>query len=314
MIRRIFLLAVIGCLLFAGCGKTVPEKATPQISVTDSLGNTVSLEAKPKKVAALFSSFAQIWQLAGGEVAVTVGEAVERGFVPAETPLVDEGAGKTIDMERLLAEKPDLVIGSADIPAQVEACEKLKKQGTPTALFRADDFFQYLAVLKTCTDITGNKEAYETYGAQIKAQVEEILARDRAPEAKKILFIRAGSSYAATKAKKAPENFVCTMLSQLGAVNIADSAEVLLDGLSLEEILLQDPDHIFLVAMGSENAAKAYIADLFDEKGWKDLTAVKTGNYTFLEKELFHFKPNHRWAEAYEQLFDLLYPESDYEG
>ena len=246
---------------------------------------------------------------------MTVGESVERGFVPEGTPLVDEGAGKTIDLERLLAEKPDLIIGSADIPAQVAACEKMAKQGVPTALFRVDDLSQYLTVLKTCAEITGNGEAYRVYGRQIKEKADNILAAvDENAPAKKILFIRAGSSYAATKAKKAPENFVCAMLDQLGAVNIADSAAALLDGLSLEEILLQDPDHIFLVAMGNESAARDYIAKLFESDGWKDLTAVKTGNYTFLDRELFHFKPNHRWAEAYEQLFRLLYPESDYEG
>ena len=99
------------------------------------------------------------------------------------------------------------------------------------------------------------------------------------------------------------------MLDELGAHNIADEAEVLLDGLSLEEILLQDPDHIFLTTMGSEQAAVSYIGELFSQDGWKELTAVKQEHYTFLEKELFHFKPNARWAEAYELLAKLLYPE-----
>ena len=99
------------------------------------------------------------------------------------------------------------------------------------------------------------------------------------------------------------------MLDELGAHNIADEAEVLLDGLSLEEILLQDPAHIFLTTMGSEQAAVSYIGELFSQDGWKDLTAVKQEQYTFLEKELFHFKPNARWAEAYESLAKLLYPE-----
>ena len=37
-------------------------------------------------------------------------------------------------------------------------------------------------------------------------------------------------------------------------------------------------------------------------------------NYVFLSKELFHFKPNARWAEAYEYLAGLLYPELAHEG
>ena len=43
------------------------------------------------------------------------------------------------------------------------------------------------------------------------------------------------------------------------------------------------------------------------ESAWQQLTAVRQGNYAFLEKELFHFKPNGRWAEAYETLARLLH-------
>ena len=73
---------------------------------------------------------------------------------------------------------------------------------------------------------------------------------------------------------------------------------------------IQDTVERQLMNHGFSAAAKAYIQDLFGEKGWKDLSAVKAGNYTFLDRELFHFKPNHRWAEAYKTLYDLLYPES----
>ena len=44
--------------------------------------------------------------------------------------------------------------------------------------------------------------------------------------------------------------------------------------------------------------------------GWRDLEAVKNGRCTYLSKDLFHYKPNARWAEAYRVLAGLLYPES----
>ncbi len=76
----------------------------------DAAGAQITLPAKPEKVAVLFSSLADVWQTAGGEVAITVGESVERGFVPEGTPLVDGGAGKTINQELLLSYEPDFVI------------------------------------------------------------------------------------------------------------------------------------------------------------------------------------------------------------
>lgn len=297
-------------LVLSGCGVQTPP--AEGYTFTDSTGETVVLSQTPQTVAVLFSSLAEIWTLAGGQVSVTVGESVERGIV-TDAALVDEDAGKTIDHERLLASQPDFVIGSADIAAQTETCQMLKTAGIPCALFRVDTFEDYLFVLKVFTDITRNSAAYETYGTAVQ---EEIAAVKQAAqgEEKEILFIRAGSQYSSTKAKRAPENFVCTMLSELGCHNIADDAAVLLDGLSLEEILIRDPDYIFLTTMGSEEAAKSYIENLFSQEGWRSLSAVESGNYTFLPKELFHFKPNARWAEAYAYLAEILYPELNLDG
>lgn len=311
MRRSIPILFLIFLILLTACSSELPDSREVFCRFTDSTGKTVTLTEQPKTVAVLFSSYAEIWNLAGGTVSVTVGESIERGFVPAETVLVDEGAGKTIDLELLLAAQPDFVIGSTDIAAQADACSILAEAGIPSALFRVDTAADYLAMLKICTDITGNPVAYETHGTAVAEEISAVMERVQAQntEPKKILFIRAGSQYSSTKAKRAPDNFVCTMLNELGAHNIADDAAVLLDSLSLEEILLQDPDYIFLTTMGSEEAAASYIEDLFAQEGWRDLTAVRQKNYAFLQKDLFHFKPNARWSEAYTILAELLYPE-----
>lgn len=281
---------------------------------TDSTGVEITLISAPARVAVLFSSYAEIWTDAGGEIAVTVGESVERGFAGEGTPLVDDGAGKSIDMELLLSYEPDFVIASADLEAQAEACLALRQAGIPAAAFQVETIDQYLDMLKICTDITGNAQAWETCGTAVKEQADAVMAAvsdylSEGAETQNILFIRAGSQYSATKAKTARDNFVCVMLEELGAYNIADNAPVLLDGLSLEEILLEDPDYIFLTAMGSQEASEAYISDLFAQDGWRQLTAVAEGNYQFLPRDMFHFKPNARWGEAYAYLAQLLYPD-----
>ena len=289
------------------------ETAFPY-TFTDSTGAEVTLTAPPERVAVLFSSYGEIWTDAGGDIAITIGECVERGFAAEGTSLVDDGAGKSIDMELLLSYEPDFVIGSADIEAQAEACRTLQEAGVPAAAFQVETIDQYLDMLKICTDITGNTQAWETCGVAVKEQADAVLAAVEeylagGAETQNILFIRAGSQYSSTKAKTAKDNFVCVMLGELGAYNIADNAPVLLDGLSLEEILMEDPDYIFLTAMGSQEAAEAYIDDLFAQDGWRQLTAVAEGNYQFLPREMFHFKPNARWGEAYAYLAQLLYPD-----
>jgi len=309
--RKLCYLLLAAVLLFAGCANALPQEDASFYTFIDSMGETVVLSEQPKRVAVLFSSYAQIWTLAGGKICVTVGESAERGFADASVTLADDGAGKSIDTELLLQEEVDFVIASADISAQVDACQILRSAGIPCALFRVDTFEEYLLMLEICTHITGNWQAFDTYGLQVKEEIDAILETVSTYDGddKNILFIRAGSQYSATKAKRAPDNFVCIMLDELGVHNIADDAEILLDGLSLEEILVQDPDYIFISTMGDEQAATNYMLDLFSQEGWRDLSAVQNENYVFLSKDLFHFKPNHHWADAYRTLAQILYPE-----
>ena len=125
-----------------------------------------------------------------------------------------------------------------------------------------------------------------------------------------MLFIRAGSSPRSTKAKRAEDNFACAMLEELGLSNIADTAPVLLDGLSEEEIVTADPEYIFVAMMGdNEEAVKSNVGSILSGGGYAELSAVSEGRVEFLPKFLFHYKPNHRWADAYLYLIELLYPE-----
>lgn len=305
-----FLILTALTLCFCACYADVPEPPINKVyySFEDDLGNDIVLYWKPTQVAVLFSSFAEVWELAGGKTSVTVGESVERGFADHSAVLVDEGAGKTINTESLVAAGPDFVICSADIPAQTEAAELLNDVGIPAACFHVDTFEEYLNMLKVCTDITGDKEAYQKNGKEVAERIDNMIgALSGDPKEKNILFIRAGSSASATKAKTAEDHFAAAMLKQLGTYNIAENAPVLLDGLSIEEIITADPDFIFIATMGKEEAAMTYMDSVLSELAWQSLTAVRQGDYCYLPKDLFQFKPNAKWDEAYQYLIDLIY-------
>ena len=223
--------------------------------------------------------------------------------------LVDDGAGKKIDLERLLIEEPDFVICSGDIAAQAETAETLTGLDIPAAQFVVESFSDFLDVLKICTTITGDEAAFERYGTQQEEAIDTILT-ENSFEGVDILFVRAGSSARSVKAKTSEDHFAAEMLKELGTHNIADDSlledAVVSDTLSIEYILQEDPDYIFFTAMGDEEASRSFVKEMLQEDTWKSLTAVKAGHYAFLEKELFHFKPNGRWAEAYKTLADLL--------
>ncbi len=307
--RGVAILLLLTLSLLTGCQSTVPPPGDSGVySFRDDEGRTVHACQEPRRVAVLFSSLADMWCLAGGEVAVSVGESVERGILPEGTLLVDGGAGKTVDVEALVAATPDLVIGSADIAAHRALTPILEKANIPLALFRVDTLSDYERVMGVMCAITRRAELYESRVEAVRNEADGIIAavpEDSVPP--RILFVRVGSGYSATKAKRTDEHFVCAMLSELGAYNLADGTPVFADGLNIEAIIEMDPDYIFLSTMGNEEKARAYMDGLLVTAPWQTLTAVKANKYTYLSKELFQYKPCDDWATAYAVLYGHLY-------
>lgn len=301
-----YILLAALCLTVCSCEGGTSDPSATYLTFEDDLGREVCLSSKPLRVAVLFSSYVEVWTVAGGTTAITVGESIERGLTGADTLLVDSNAGKSINCELLLSYAPDFVIASADIDAQLTCAEALHAAGIPIAFFRVDSFEDYLHMLDICTRITGNREAYELHGTAVSQKIQQILSSiDRSTAGPKILFIRAGASVA--RAKVAGDHFVCDMLADLNTRNIADSAPVLLDGLSIEAVLCEDPDFIFISTMGSEAAAIANIEAMFAEEAWSSLRAVREKRYCFLPKDGFQYKPNQAWGDAYAYLEEILY-------
>lgn len=311
----IAVLAGITAVILAACGNSAGgtdgqtasknDGSTEQVSAADT--SEENNKVWTGKTAVLFSSLAEIWKEAGGDIDITVGETVERGFAASGVALVDDGAGKTVNTELLLSLEPELVICSADIPAQVEAAQVVQKAGIKTLVLHVESFSDYLDALERMTEITGNSGAYNK-GLELKSRIDEIISDPSLTAAKqpKILFVRAGSTDSSTKAKDASDHFACAMLEELGCVNIISEAPLLAEGLNTEAVLAADPDFIFFSLMGNETAARDHVGELIGTDAWQQLTAVKEGRTFILPKELFHFKPCSRWGEAYEYLADLL--------
>jgi ABC-type Fe3+-hydroxamate transport system substrate-binding protein len=101
------------------------------------------------------------------------------------------------------------------------------------------------------------------------------------------------------------------MLGEMGASNVAagwgGSAEHM--EVSLEAVYAADPDLILIQCHTGLDDAKALVARLYGEHPvWQSLRAVREGRVYYLDKALFHNKPNSRFSEAYAVLKEYLYP------
>lgn len=107
--------------------------------------------------------------------------------------------------------------------------------------------------------MTGREDLYEQNGLAVQQQISDVLelVQNAKLPAPNVLLLRAYSS--GCKAKGS-DNMTGAMLKDLGAINIADADDSLLENLSMENIIADDPEDIFVVTMGGQPAESAGLA------------------------------------------------------
>lgn len=282
------------------------QEAAEEVTFEDALGREIQVSA-PERVVTLLGSFCDEWLLAGGSVVGTASDSFTSFDLGLDESVVDIGSHMEPDAEKIIGLDPDFVIASAALDSQKELLDTLENAGITVAYFSVNSFGDYLESLKTFTQITGRDDLYEKNGIQVSKQIEEAKSRidGRKPT---VLFIRAAAS--SVKVKGSEGTVGGEILADLDTVNIADSGS-LLEDLSMEAIIMADPEYIFVTTQGSDTeAALANVEELLTSNpAWDSLSAVQNGNYYVIDKALYNSKPNARWGEAYEKLVDIIYPE-----
>lgn len=317
MRRFFYIFAVISCLTvilntLTACSSDESTQNENVVTFTDALGREVMVSKESERVAALIGSFADVWMLAGGSVCATAEDAWE-DFGLDLPNAVNIGGAHSPNLELIFSANPDFVIASASTSSNVEMKETLEAAGITVAYFDVDDFEDYLAMLDICTDITGRKDLYVKNGSDIQSQINEIKhhveGRSIPDDQRKVLLLRAHSG--SVKAKGSEGTILGEMLADLGCINIADSDTSLLETLSVESIIRQEPYRIFVVTMGNDTqkAIDNFYQMMDENPAWETLEAVVDGRLHLMDRKLFNIKPNADWAVSYEKLSDILLAE-----
>lgn len=296
--KRKLLRALCACLVALLLGGTALA-----VDFTDANGRAVSVES-PERVVALYGSYGDVWRIAGGALAGTTSDILAGDDGAAEL-----GSHTEPNMELLFSLDPDFVILSADTSEHAEIAKVLDSAKVPYAFFSHQDFRGYMEMVKLFTEITGREDLYEQQVEQVEKPILAMMDEAAGMEGEDpptALLLRAYST--GVRCKGSEGTVAGCILKDMGFVNLADGESPLAENLSMETILMADPDYIFVTTMGSSTeAALTSMASLFtDNPAWAGLSAVKSNHYFVLDKELFHQHPNARWAEAYELILNIL--------
>lgn len=336
--KRIVLCAAAAVLALAlvGCGQqeaaapaadntAAPEQQAPAsdaagaddaapgpVTFTDDLGNEVTVD-NPQRVVACMGSFANAWELAGGTLVGVSDDALQAaGWTIASPDVATVGDFASVNLEAIIALDPDFVImtsgtgGRGGDSSQADLRDALVGSGIPVAYFQVTAFDDYLRLMRTFTDITGREDLYEQNAAAVEQAIDDIVAQVPAENPPTALVL---TTFSGGTRVQAPETQTGAMLADLGVNNLAGENRSLLKDFSLEAVIEMDPDFIFVIPMGDD--AEAAMRNLEEataaNPAWSSLSAVQNGRYITLDPTLYLSKPNARWSDAYQGLFDSLY-------
>ena len=291
--RRAFVAAALcGAGGLVGCSGTSGTQGQDGDATQDGA-------TEPQNVVALMRSLADMWLLAGGTLAGVTEDATDLDGAGSATTV---GTTAKPSLEAIVGLDPGLVLLSGEIPAQKELKDSLDGQGITSQVVLIESFGDYASSMRQFCDLTGRSDLYDQNVTAVQTGIDEVQGQaDGLPQAS---YLALRTSAAKSKVLK-NDYFACAIFNDLAMANVAADTSSL-DDLSLEALAAADPDNIFVIYQGEEDeAASAFEEGFSSQPVWQDLSATKAGHVYVLPKDLFQYKPNARWAEAYRYILDL---------
>ncbi|EAE5920802.1 ABC transporter substrate-binding protein [Listeria monocytogenes] len=259
-IAVVLLLAIL-----TACGNTetkAPEKKTEKIEVKDATGNTITLEEPPTKIVSLMPSNTEIL------FALDLGDKVKGVTAyddyPKEAQKVEKVTSTSVDTEKIIAIKPDLVLGHESMLAtEKDAYQLLKDAGINVFVIPdATDLKAAEKSIITVGKLTGKeKEAKEVTDSmeEQKAAIEK-----KAKELKtspKVWIEISPDLYTAGKG-----TFMNEMLELAGGTNVVTESGFI--PYNEEKVVELQPDIILSVYPDAK-------ATIQKRAAWKNIPAVE---------------------------------------
>ena len=300
----------VAALALAGCGGSADKKAVDTgkayLSLKDAAGRQVVLAKKPERVVSLSPSYLGMIEAVGGKI---VGRASSKvGTIPESMKSVPEiGFVFNINMESLVALRPDLVLAGRN---QHEKFVPLLESNKINVIeFDAKTYDEVKQTVQVLGDVYGNPDKAKAENELLDKQISEIKAK-LPKEKKRIVIMHATASSVTVEGSRSIAGCVSDIL---GFENVAAAA---LKGksdktpYSMESLVGQNPDLIFITSMGkAEEIENRLRKDFKKNPAWNSLAAVHQGKVYVLPERLFLINPGLRYPEAVKYMAQQVYPE-----
>ena len=273
------------------------EEAFP-VTVTDDMGNEVTLEAAPESIVSLSPVNTEILFAVGAGDSVT--GRTDYCNYPKEAEDVDSiGTYTEPNMELILSKSPDLVLASDYIDDDIR--KQLEENGTAVFITSANDMDSIEKDIEAVGKLTGNEETAKEVTDSMDTEWDALSAEIDQISETKSAFVDLGSLYSA-----GPSSLLDNSLKMIKVENIAADADSAWPQLSAEAIVEADPD--VYISLFSP------LEDVQQTAGLSDLSCLnEDGGFIYIdgsseEGDVIQ-RSGPRYVDGLKVLAELVYPE-----
>jgi iron complex transport system substrate-binding protein len=274
--------------------------------MTDGLSRTISLQGPAQRVVSLAPSNTEIlFAVGAGVQVVSRDEFSDYPPEAASLPSIGGSMGK-YNTEEIVNLKPDLVLASElNTAEQVKSLEDLGL--TVFYLKNPNDLEEMYSNLQTVAQLTGHTQETATLIESLMKRVAAVTEKVGAlPEDQKpLVFYEIDSSDPNAPYTSGPGTFIDYLIKEAGGKNAGDALGAPYGQLSLEQLLVENPD---IILLGDYTWGGVKPEDVAKRAGWDKLKAVKDGKVFTFDDNLVS-RPGPRNVDGLEALAKLLHPD-----
>ena len=296
-------------LLLTACGAPAaenPQTGSTYATVTDDNGRTVTFDKKPERIVVTSASFLDPLYAVGGSV---VGRPDSKSKIPdAAKGVTSIGRVYQIDAEKIIALTPDLVILNKGMNEKL--IETLAANNIKTLVMDMKSYDDVKREIGTFAALTGEKAKGEELVRKMDADIETV--RTSIPQEKKRVAIIHSTGQGLSV--QLDGSIAGNIANILGWENTAAGMPALDKNpdaapYSMETLVAQNPDIIFVTSMGEEAEIRASMEAMFAESpAWQSVSAIRDGRVYYLPQEMFLFSPGIDYPKAVQYMARLVYP------
>ena len=288
--RSLLFLALLLLVSFSVAAASYP------LTIRDDLGQTLTIPARPQRIVSMAPSNTEILFALGLDDRVIAVDS-DSNYPPAAKKKADAGSALSPSVENLIALQPDLVL-LWDASAK-ELQDKLLELGIKAVAFAPQNLAEVYECITRIGHLTDAEKAAQAVVSDMKRKVNAVTAAVKKTNNRPSVLFEVWPDPLFTAG---PGSFVDELINLAGGTNIAADAKTAWPVLSMETVIVKNPEIILTPFAIAESVVSGPNKAL-----WAGIKAVKDDRVFQVDQDIMS-RPGPRLADGLVLIAKLLHP------